>query len=514
MNELNPSLDNKKRIKPQVSANIPDFGGKLPPQALDFEEAVLGAMLIESDAIDSVNEILRPESFYKDSHQKIFVAIKELYDQNEPVDILTVKNKLQKHGNLEVVGGAAYLAKLTNKIASAADIEYHARVISEKFIQRELIKMSSDIIKGSYDETSDVFQLLDKAEQNLFDVSQGNVRKSHSTMLDLIQLAKEQIKTAADKGDGVNGVPSGFRDLDKLTSGWQPSELLILAARPGMGKTAFVLSMARNMAVDRKIPVAIFSLEMSAIQMVMRLVASETGLDSEKLKKGKLMPHEWEQLNAKVTTLSESPLYIDDTPGLSVFELRSKARQLCKKHGIKIIIIDYLQLMNAGGKDGGNRQEEISIISRSLKVIAKELSIPVIALSQLSRAVETRGGDKRPMLSDLRESGAIEQDADMVMFIYRPEYYGITEGEGGINLKGIGEIIVAKHRNGELRNIPLRFIADQVKFTDLESSEVFQSTSNPSFNNNGENEDDEDDFHPRSMTFPSKFNNHPDDLPF
>ena len=240
---------------------------------------------------------------------------------------------------------------------------------------------------------------------------------------------------------------------------------------------------------------------------------SETGLDSEKLKKGKLMPHEWEQLNAKVTTLSESPLYIDDTPGLSVFELRSKARQLCKKHGIKIIIIDYLQLMNAGGKDGGNRQEEISIISRSLKVIAKELSIPVIALSQLSRAVETRGGDKRPMLSDLRESGAIEQDADMVMFIYRPEYYGITEGEGGINLKGIGEIIVAKHRNGELRNIPLRFIADQVKFTDLETSEIFQSAPNNNFNNAGENEE-EDDFHPRSMTFPSKFNNHPDDLPF
>jgi replicative DNA helicase len=512
MNELNPSLDNKKRIKPLQNTNLPELGGKLPPQALDFEEAVLGAMMLETNAIDSARDILTPESFYKDAHQKIYNAIRSLYDKNEPVDILTVKNKLQQQGFLELVGGAPYLAKLTHKIASAADIEFHARVIAEKHIQRELIRMSTDVIKSSYDESIDAFQTLDKAEQNLFAISQANTKKSNSTMLDLIQQAKEQIKTAADKGDGVNGVPSGFRDLDKLTSGWQPSELLILAARPGMGKTAFVLSMARNMAVDKKIPVAIFSLEMSAIQMVMRLVAAETGLNSEKLKKGKLMPHEWEQLNSKVTTLSESPLFIDDTPGLSVFELRSKARRLCEREGVKIIIIDYLQLMNAGGKDGGNRQEEISIISRSLKVIAKELNIPVIALSQLSRAVETRGGDKRPMLSDLRESGAIEQDADMVMFIYRPEYYGILEGEGGVNLKGIGEIIVAKHRNGELRNIPLRFIPDQVKFADLDNNEVFQS--NPTTNFNNEPEDEEDDFHPRAMTFPSKFNNHPDDLPF
>ena len=323
-------------------------------------------------------------------------------------------------------------------------------------------------------------------------------------MTSLIQQAKDQIKKAGEKGDGVNGVPSGFAELDKLTSGWQASELLILAARPGMGKTAFVLSMARNMAVDKKIPVAIFSLEMSAIQMVMRLVASETGLNSDKLKKGNLVQHEWEQLNSKISALSEAPLYIDDTPGLSVFELRAKARRLKSQKDIQMIIIDYLQLMSAGGKDGGNRQEEISIISRSLKVIAKELQIPVIALSQLSRAVETRGGDKRPMLSDLRESGAIEQDADMVMFIYRPDYYDITEDENGNSLRGITEIIVAKHRNGALKNVSLKFIPEQAKFVDLNHGD-FNSYQSPS----GDDSDDQ-----RYMIRPSKMNDIDTDMPF
>lgn len=508
MENLEEKKDFKTRKRPVMTNQLNEVFGKVPPQALDFEEAVLGAIMIEPNTIDQVNEVLKPESFYKDAHQKIYSCIMELFNKQEPIDILTVKNALQKAKVLELIGGTPYLMKLTDKIASAADAEYHARIIAEKHIQRELINVSTNILKLSYDESSDVFQTLDVAEQELFKVSQGNIRKSHNTMQDLILQAKEQIKIAAEKGDGVNGVPSGFKDLDALTSGWQPSELLILAARPGMGKTAFVLSMARNMAVDNKIPVAIFSLEMSAIQMVMRLVASETGLNSEKLKKGKLQAHEWEQLNSKVTALSNAPLFIDDTPGLSVFELRAKARRLKQKEDIQIIVIDYLQLMNAGGKDGGNRQEEISIISRSLKIIAKELAIPVIALSQLSRAVETRGGDKRPMLSDLRESGAIEQDADMVMFIYRPEYYDITEDSNNNSLRGIGEIIVAKHRNGALKNIALKFIPEQAKFMDLENTEYFGGSNNK--------EEDQDGL--KTMTFGSKLNNMledaSDDIPF
>jgi replicative DNA helicase len=504
-------------IKKRVMSNqqIAQEYGKLPPQAVDFEEAVLGALMIEQEAINEVIDVLHAESFYKETHQKIFAAIAFLFEKAESIDILTVKHQLQKEGNLELIGGSAYLSKLTNRIASAADVEYHARVIAQKYIQRELIRISTETIKKSFDESSDVFDLLDSAEQNLFEVAKGNIRKSHSDMTTLIKQAKDHIKKASEKGDGVNGVPSGFRDLDALTSGWQSSELLILAARPGMGKTAFVLSMARNMAVDHKLPVAIFSLEMSAIQMVMRLVSSETGLNAEKLKKGNLQPHEWEQLNAKVQSLSEAPLFIDDTPGLSVFELRAKARRLKQQHDIQIIVIDYLQLMNAGGKDGGNRQEEISIISRSLKIIAKELEIPVIALSQLSRAVETRAGDKRPMLSDLRESGAIEQDADMVMFIYRPEYYDITEDESGNSLRGIGEIIVAKHRNGALKNIPLRFIGEQAKFMDLESSELEAFDPSAGMRAAREDDDDDDDFgNSNTMTFGSKMNNMGNDLPF
>ena len=484
--------------------------GKLPPQATELEEAVLGALMIEKDALTTVIDILEPESFYKEAHQKIYAAIQNLFKKSEPVDLLTVKHELKQTGELEAVGGASYISKLTLNVASAANIEFHARIISQKYIQRELIRISTHTITDAYDETSDVFDLLDAAEQELFNVAQGNIRKGFDSMPALIQAAKEQIKKAGEKGDGVNGVPSGFTELDKLTSGWQPSELLILAARPGMGKTAFVLSMARNMAVDQNIPVAIFSLEMSSIQMVMRLVASETGLTAEKLKKGNLAQHEWEQLNAKVSSLSEAPLFIDDTPGLSVFELRAKARRLKQQHDIQMIIIDYLQLMHAGGKDGGNRQEEISIISRSLKVIAKELSIPVIALSQLSRAVETRGGDKRPQLSDLRESGAIEQDADMVMFIYRPEYYDITVDENGNSLIGISEIIVAKHRNGALKNIPLRFVPEQAKFVDLNQHD-FGDFSGISARDEGDNDDE-----PRTVIRGSRMNDFSDgeDLPF
>lgn len=509
MEEFGAGSKKARRTRKITNEQLIAEHGKIPPQALDYEEAVLGAIMVEKDALTEVIDILKPESFYKDAHQKIYGAIQGLFQRSEPIDLLTVKTALEKEGNLEMVGGPAYIAQLTSRIASAANIEEHSRVIAQKYIQRELIRISSEIIKDSFDETSDVFDILDSAEQKLFQVAQGNIRKSHDTMASLIIAAKEQIKKAGESGDGLNGVPTGFTRLDKLTSGFKGSELLILAARPAMGKTALVLSMARNIIIDYKMPVAVFSLEMSALQMVMRMVANESGLEQEKLKKGNLAQHEWEQLNAKVAALSEAPLYIDDTPGLSVFELRAKARRLKAQHDIQMIVIDYLQLMNAGGKDGGNRQEEISIISRSLKIIAKELDVPVIALSQLSRAVETRGGDKRPQLSDLRESGAIEQDADMVMFIYRPEYYEITEDAEGNSTIGLTEIIVAKHRNGALENVPLRFQGKYGRFVDWEQDGFSDFGSAPSSG-------DSEDFNAHTTVIKgSRMNDMPtDDLPF
>lgn len=509
MEEFGTDSKKSRRTRKITNEQLIAEHGKIPPQALDYEEAVLGAIMVEKDALTEVIDILKPDSFYKDAHQKIYGAIQGLFQRSEPIDLLTVKTALEKEGHLEIIGGPAYIAQLTSRIASAANIEEHARVIAQKYIQRELIRISSEIIKDSFDETSDVFDILDAAEQKLFQVAQGNIRKSHDTMASLIIAAKEQIKKAGASEDGLNGVPTGFKRLDKLTSGFKGSELLILAARPAMGKTALVLSMARNIVLDYKMPVAIFSLEMSALQMVMRMVSNESGLEQEKLKKGNLAQHEWEQLNAKVAALSEAPFYIDDTPGLSVFELRAKARRLKAQHDIQMIIIDYLQLMNAGGKDGGNRQEEISIISRSLKIIAKELNVPVIALSQLSRAVETRGGDKRPQLSDLRESGAIEQDADMVMFIYRPEYYEITEDAEGNSTVGLTEIIVAKHRNGALENVPLRFQGRFGRFVDWEQDGFSDFGTTPT------NQDSEE-FNAHSTVIKgSRMNDMPsDDLPF
>ncbi len=509
MEEFGTDSKKSRRTRKITNEQLIAEHGKIPPQALDYEEAVLGAIMVEKDALTEVIDILKPDSFYKDAHQKIYAAIQGLFQRSEPIDLLTVKTALEKEGHLEIIGGPAYIAQLTSRIASAANIEEHARVIAQKYIQRELIRISSEIIKDSFDETSDVFDILDAAEQKLFQVAQGNIRKSHDTMASLIIAAKEQIKKAGASEDGLNGVPTGFKRLDKLTSGFKGSELLILAARPAMGKTALVLSMARNIVLDYKMPVAIFSLEMSALQMVMRMVSNESGLEQEKLKKGNLAQHEWEQLNAKVAALSEAPFYIDDTPGLSVFELRAKARRLKAQHDIQMIIIDYLQLMNAGGKDGGNRQEEISIISRSLKIIAKELNVPVIALSQLSRAVETRGGDKRPQLSDLRESGAIEQDADMVMFIYRPEYYEITEDAEGNSTVGLTEIIVAKHRNGALENVPLRFQGRFGRFVDWEQDGFSDFGTTPT------NQDSEE-FNAHSTVIKgSRMNDMPsDDLPF
>ncbi|WGD34114.1 replicative DNA helicase [Olleya sp. YS] len=463
--------------------------GKIPPQALDLEEVVLGAMMIDKKGVDEVIDILSPEAFYKEAHQHIFEAIFMLFQESQPIDLLTVSTQLKKNSKLDLAGGDFYLISLTQKVSSSAHIEFHARIILQKYIQRSLIKISSEIIEDSYDETQDVFDLLDKAESKLYEVTQGNIKKSSETAQDLVIQAKKKIEEISKK-EGMSGIPSGFDKLDKLTSGWQESDLIIIAARPGMGKTAFTLTMARNVAVNSNIPVAFFSLEMASVQLITRLISSETGLSSEKLRTGKLEKHEWEQLNTKVKDLEKAPLFIDDTPSLSIFDLRAKARRLASQHGIKMIMIDYLQLMTASGS-GGNREQEISTISRNLKALAKELSVPVIALSQLSRAVETRGGSKRPLLSDLRESGAIEQDADIVSFIYRPEYYKIDEwdDEERSPTEGQGEFIVAKHRNGGLDSIRLKFIGHLGKFDNLDDFDTpfgqeFHSKMNAAANDN------------------------------
>jgi len=442
--------------------------GKIPPQAVDLEEVVLGAMMIDKKGVDEVIDILSPDAFYKEANQHIFEAIFMLFQESQPIDLLTVSNQLKTNGKLELSGGDFYLIGLTQKVSSSAHIEFHARIILQKFIQRSLIKISNEIIEDSYDETKDVFDLLDKAESRLYEVTQGNIKKSSETARDLVTQARKKIEEISKK-EGMSGIPSGFDKLDALTSGWQESDLIIIAARPGMGKTALTLSMARNIAITSNIPVAFFSLEMASVQLITRLISSETGLSSEKLRTGKLEKHEWEQLNVKVKDLEKAPLFIDDTPSLSIFDLRAKARRLASQHGIKMIMIDYLQLMTAAG-NGGNREQEISTISRNLKALAKELKVPVIALSQLSRAVETRGGSKRPLLSDLRESGAIEQDADIVSFIYRPEYYKIDEWDDDEQspTEGQAEFIVAKHRNGGLENIRLRFLGKFGKFENLE----------------------------------------------
>jgi len=445
--------------------------GKIPPQALDLESVVLGAMMIDKKGVDEVIDILSVEAFYKDAHQHIFEAILDLFENSEPIDLLTVSSRLRKNEKLDLVGGDFYLISLTQKVSSSAHIEFHARIILQKYIQRSLIRISNEIIEDAYDEGKDVFDLLDNAESKLYDVTQGNIKKSSESAQNLVIQAKKKIEDIANK-EGLSGIPSGYEVLDKLTSGWQPSDLIIVAGRPGMGKTAFTLSMARNIAVGQNVPVAFFSLEMSSVQLITRLISSETGLSSEKLRTGRLQEHEWKQLNIKVKGLEKAPLFIDDTPSLSIFDLRAKARRLKSQHDIQMIIIDYLQLMTGGSsKSSGNREQEISMISRNLKALAKELDVPVIALSQLSRAVETRGGSKRPLLSDLRESGAIEQDADIVSFIYRPEYYKIEEwdDEERTPTENQAEFIVAKHRNGGLDNIRLKFVKELGRFENLDN---------------------------------------------
>jgi replicative DNA helicase len=460
---LRLSSKSNKLIPRDISESL----GKLPPQARDLEEAVLGALMLEKNALNAVVEFLKPEHFYSDAHREIYQAIIDLFKASEPVDMRTVVNQLRKNGKLELVGGAYAIAELTAKVSSAANIEYHARVIIEMAIKRDLIQIASQIHHDAYEDTTDVFELLDRTEQAVFEISDSNLRKNYDNMRNLMARAIQELQVLKDHQDGLTGVPSGFTALDRITSGWQKSDLVIIAARPGMGKTAFVVSALRNAAVDFKIPVAIFSLEMASVQLVNRMISAEAELEGEKIKKGNLADHEWAQLVHKTSRLSSAPIFIDDTPALSILELRAKCRRLKAEHNIQLIVIDYLQLMR--GDQGGNREQEIASISRALKGIAKELNVPVLALSQLSRGVETRGGDKRPQLSDLRESGSIEQDADIVMFLYRPEYYKITVDEDGMPTQGVGEVIVAKHRNGSTGTAKLKFIGKFTKFADFDA---------------------------------------------
>lgn len=439
--------------------------GKKPPQALDIEEAVLGALMLEPHAVPETLEIINAECFYKESHRKIFNAIKSLSDKHYPVDLLTVSDELKRMGDLEMVGGNAFITQLSMRISSAAHLEYHSKLLLQKYIQRELISISYDVQKDSFDDNIPVDDLLDATQQKIFTLTDRNIKRETRPVRSVIEEAIEELHTNQLRSDGLSGVRSGYTGLDKVTLGWQPSDMVILAARPSMGKTAFVLTMARNMAVDHQIPVAFFSLEMSALQLVKRLMISETGLSSDKIKGGKKMEdYEWTQINTRLAQLIKAPLYIDDTPSLSIYEFRSKARRLVLNAGVKAIIIDYLQLMSGPPELRGMREQEVSAISRSLKAIAKELNIPIIALSQLSRAVETRGGNKRPQLSDLRESGAIEQDADIVIFIHRQDYYGLTEDPAQA---GVTDIIIAKHRNGAVCDVPMRFRHSEVKFVDM-----------------------------------------------
>ncbi|MEZ3562798.1 MAG: replicative DNA helicase [Duncaniella sp.] len=464
--------NNRRASKPQHISQF-DHGGRIPPRDNDLEEAVLGALMLEKDAYTVVCDILKPESFYDPANQKIYAAIQTLGAAQQSIDMLTVTERLRLNGDLEGAGGALRISELTSKVASGAHVEFHARIVAQKYLARELIRFASQIEAQAFDESYDVDDLLQEAEGKLFEISQRNVKKDVTQIDPVINSAIEQIQIAANRASGLSGLESGYHELDKLTSGWQRSDLIIIAARPAMGKTAFVLSMAKNMAVNYNIPVAIFSLEMSNLQLVNRLIQNTCEIEGEKIKSGQLSQMEWDQLMSRVKNLYSAPLYIDDTASLSIFELRTKARRLVREHNVSFIIIDYLQLMNASGMKFGSREQEVSMISRSLKQLAKELNIPIVALSQLNRSVESRGADskdgKRPQLSDLRESGAIEQDADIVCFIHRPEYYLRSGVDGaGNDIRGLAEFIVAKHRSGRVDDVKMRFKSKYARFENWE----------------------------------------------
>ena len=474
MDITNLNKDRKSRRKSSIDLSTMVYG-KVPPQAKDLEEAVLGAIMLEKSAFDSVIEILKPECFYVEAHQRIYRAMQGLQQKNQPIDILTVVEELKSREELEIVGGPYYVTKLTNSVVSSANIETHARIILQKFIQRELIRISGEIIGDAYEDSTDVFDLLDDAESKLFEITNNHLRKNFDSIDQVLVKTVQRIEDMRNRQEDITGVPSGFVSLDRVTYGWQQTDLIILAARPAVGKTAFALNLARNAALHptKPTPVAVFSLEMSAGQLVQRILSAESEIWLEKISRGKLEEHEMKQLYARgIQKLAQAPIFIDDSAALNIFELRAKCRRLKNKHNIGMIIIDYLQLMSGSSDRQSNREQEISKISRDLKGLAKELQVPIIALSQLSREVEKRKeGSKMPQLSDLRESGAIEQDADMVMFLYRPEYYDITSNEMGESNKGETHVRIAKHRNGTLETIKLRALLHIQKFTDMEEDD-------------------------------------------
>lgn len=442
---------------------------RLQPQAVELENVVLGALMLEKEAYYIVCDILKPECFYDAKNKKIYAAIMDLGMRNQPIDLLTVINQLEKNGTLEEVGGAYHLAELTGKVASSAHIETHALIIAQKSMARQMITFASRLVEKAFDPGTDIYELMQETEGELYDIAKQNMKQEMEQIDPAIKEAVSIMEKSAGSPDGMNGIPSGFHELDRITRGWQNSDLIIVAARPAMGKTAFLLSMACNIAIEHRVPVGIFSLEMSKVQLVNRLISNICQIEGDKIKTGQLIDAEWYQLDNRIKNLYGSPVYIDDTPSLSILELRAKARKIVREKEVKILFIDYLQLIHAGGLKFNSREQEISAISRSLKALAKELNIPVIALSQLNRNVEARTGDaKRPQLSDLRESGAIEQDADMVCFIHRPEYYNITEDEKGKSLKGVAEVIVAKHRSGGIGTAKLKFSGQFAKFANMD----------------------------------------------
>ncbi|MCK6143713.1 replicative DNA helicase [Prevotella intermedia] len=457
-----------KSTRRRPAAPIDTSFGHLQPQALDIEKVVLGALMIDSDAFTVVSEMIRPETFYDPRHQKIYGAIQALNLHEKPVDIMTVAEELKRSGELEEVGGPAYIVELSSHVASSAHIEYHGRILAQKFLARQLIQFASMLETEAFDETIDVDELMQRAEGSLFELSQKNMAQEYTQIDPIVKQAHELLQKAAhnQENGGLTGISTGFTQLDKITAGWQPSDLVIIAGRPAMGKTSFALSLAKNIAIDSRVPVAFFSLEMNNVQLVNRLLSNVCSISGSKILSGQLDPSDWERFDNNIRKMEGAPIYVDDTPGLSVFELRTKARRLVREHGIKVLMVDYLQLMNANGMRFSSRQEEVSTISRSLKGLAKELNIPVLALSQLNRTVEQRDGieGKRPQLSDLRESGAIEQDADLVLFVHRPEYYRIFQDEKGNDLHGKAQIIIAKHRKGATDDVLLSFRGEYTRF--------------------------------------------------
>ena len=473
MPDNNTNNNGPSRRKPRTAAPL-DMGlAHMPPQSVETERTVLGALMIDKDAFTVVSEILRPETFYEPRNQKVFAAIQTLSIKEQPVDLVTVTEQLKRDGTLEEVGGQMYIYELTANVASAAHVEFHARILAQKFLARQLIHFASIVETNAFDESNDIELVMQEAEGKLFELSQKNMRQDYTQIDPVVKQAVEIMQRAASNTGGLTGVPSGFTKLDDMTSGWQKSDLIIIAGRPAMGKTSFALSIAKNVAIDQRIPVAFFSLEMNNVQLVNRLISNTCEIEGKKVMNGQLDDADWDRFDRNIRKLEGAPLYVDETPGLSIFELRTKARRLAREKKVELIMIDYLQLMNANGMRFGNRQEEVSTISRSLKQLAKELDIPILALSQLNRSVEQRGdaeGGKRPQLSDLRESGAIEQDADMVLFVHRPEYYHILNDEKGNDLRGMAQIIIAKHRKGAVGDVLLNFRGEYTRFANPEDT--------------------------------------------